>query len=161
MIMHVGPRIEGIRKLLLAVALDVSATEGDASEQSQQWSQEFVKRCRMGPTERGSLVLTIGCPLEDHPDTSGNGELQTTVHLMQTLQQIKTTSEQGNGEDLQLAVHFCEALWMLQPSDRTAHLTISVTRSRVVPDDSPREVTLTQREFELVQALATRLRSEL
>ena len=56
---HAARVVTGMRRLLLAAAHSVLLPRAYHPRLSRAEAEEFVSRCRLGQTERGSFVLTV------------------------------------------------------------------------------------------------------
>jgi hypothetical protein len=165
--------ITGTRKVLLAAAHSVLVPQPFHPRLSRSEAEEFVSRCRLGQTERGSFVLTVGCPLDLHTGLFGpHGEpfaRRVTLLVMQSLQELAGAAGAARIDDLAdsaghpgISANFCESLLLLRPTGERAYLSVSATWSRAYlppADGSKREVQLLQEAFEVAESLAPRLRS--
>lgn len=170
---HAARMLDGTRKLLLAVAHSVLVPQPWHPRMSRVEAREFLSRCRLGQTERGSFVLTVACPLDRQAGPFGpNGEplaRRVTLLLTQVLQELSQAADTGQTADLAdparhpgISANFCESLLMLRPDGERAYLGISLTWSRAYPPPTHKpqpEVQLRQEVFEVAEALAPRLRS--
>ncbi len=166
--------VTGVHKMLLASAHSVLIPRPFHPRLSRAEAVEFVSRCRLGPTERGSFVLTLACPL----DPQANDLLEpyqepfarrVTSLLMTTLRALSKGAERGDLDELTnvqqytgLSANFCESLLLLQPSGERDYLLVSATWSRAFlpPTQELRcDVKLQQEAFAVAEALASRLRS--
>ncbi|HWG41364.1 MAG TPA: hypothetical protein VN688_01165 [Gemmataceae bacterium] len=170
---HAVGLINGTRRLLLSVAHSVLVPQPYHPRLSRSEAEEFIGRCRLGQTERGSFALTVSCPLELQLSLPGMGEpfaRQVTTLLMESLEALAQASDAPKGEELSdlarnpgLSANLCEALLMLRPSGDRASLTVSATWSRALLPSSrkpSRQVQLHQETFEMAEVLAPRMRSQ-
>ncbi len=165
--------LEGLRKSLLSVAHSVLVPQPYHPRMSRSEAEEFVSRCRLGQTERGSFVLSLACPLNLQAGLSGpNGEpfaRRVTSLLMRTLQELSQAADSGLMDDLVdpslhrgVSANLCEALLLLRPAGERAYLSVSADWSRsFLPPEQRRStgIQLHQEAFEVAEALAPRLRS--
>jgi hypothetical protein len=68
---HAVRMLDGTRKLLLSEAHSVLVPRPNHRRMSRSVAEEFIARCRLGQTDRGSLVLTVACPLDLKADLLG------------------------------------------------------------------------------------------
>lgn len=170
---HAVHLIDGTRKLLLSLAHSVLVPQPYHPRMSRSEAGEFVSRCRLGQTERGSFALTVACPLDLPVDLFGpNGEpfaRRVTQLLAQVLQELLQAADTESLGDLAdparhpgISANLCESLLMLRPNGERAFLGVSVTWSRAfLPPNrgGEYEVQLRQEVFQVAEALAPRLRS--
>ena len=85
---HTARVIDGTRKVLLSLAHSVLVPQPYHPRMSRGEAEDFLSRCRLGQTGRGSFVLTVACPLGLKADLLGpNGEpfsRRVTSLLMQS-----------------------------------------------------------------------------
>jgi hypothetical protein len=141
---------------------------------SRAEAEDFVSRCRLGQTERGSFVFTVACPLDLQSGlfepTSEPFARRVTTLLMDSL---KDLSQGANGESVEdlintsrhtgISANLCESLLMLKPVGDRSFLTVSATWSRAhLPQsrEADRDVQLRQEVFDVAEALAPRMRSQ-
>jgi hypothetical protein len=166
--------VTGVRKMLLALAHSVLTPRPFHLRMSRAEAEEFVSRCRLGPSERGSFVLTIACPLEPQANELLEPHKEpfarrVTSLLMTTLRELSKGADRLSLEELTnvqqyagLSANLCESLLMLKPPGERDYLIVSATWSRsLLPPAQglPYEVKLRQEAFEIAEALAWRLRS--
>ena len=170
---HAVRLINGTRRLLLSVAHSVLVPQPYHPRLSRSEAEEFIGRCRLGKTERGSFALTVSCPLELQLSLPGIGKpfaRQVITLLIQSLEALAQASDASKGEELAdlarnpgLSANLCEALLMLRPSGDRGSLTVSATWSRaLLPSsrNSSQQVLLHQEAFEMAEVLAPRMRSQ-
>ena len=165
--------IDGTRKVLLSAAHSVLVPQPYHPRMSRGEAEDFLSRCRLGQTDRGSFVLTVACPLGLKADLLGpNGEPFTrrvTSLLMQSLGELSQAADRMQIEDLAdtsrhpgISANLCESLLLLRPTGERSYLNITVCWSRaLLPDsrESKREVQLRQEVFDVAEVLAPKLRS--
>jgi hypothetical protein len=140
---------------------------------SRSEAEEFVNRCRLGQTERGSFVLNVACPLELQLALPGLAAepfaRRVTNLLMQSLDALARAADTARADDLLdqtrnpgISANLCESLLLLRPGGDRATLTVSATWSRALLPESrepARHVQLPQVVFEVAEAIAPRLRT--
>ena len=165
--------IDGTRKVLLSEAHSVLVPQPYHPRMSRSEAEDFLSRCRLGQTDRGSFVLTVACPLGLKADLLGpNGEpfsRRVTSLLMQSLGELSQAADRMQIEDLAdtsrhpgISANLCESLLLLRPTGERSYLNITVCWSRaLLPDsrESKREVQLRQEVFDVAEVLAPKLRS--
>ncbi len=170
---HAVRMIDGTRKALLSGAHSVLSPRKYHPRMSRSEAEDFISRCRLGQTQRGSFVLTVACPLDLGADLLGPaGEpfsRRVTRSLMQSLTDLSHAAERMQIDDLEdqtrhpgISANLCESLLLLRPTGERAFLNISASWSRALaPTEGGwrREVQLTQEVFEVAEGLAPRLRS--
>ena len=168
---HAIQLINGTRKLLVSVAHSVLVPLASHPRLSRSEAQEFVNRCRLGQTDRGSFIINVACPLDDQLTLPGTEEpfaRRVTSLLMDTLDTLARAADEGVTDDLLdparhrgISANLCESLLMLRPTGDRATLSVSATWSRTrLPQSGPksRRVELHQGVFAVAEALAPRLR---
>jgi hypothetical protein len=170
---HAVRMIDGIREVLLSEAHSVLMPRPYHPRMSKSEAEEFVSRCRLGQTDRGSFVLTVACPLDLKADLfDPHGEpfsRRVTSLLMQSLEELSRAADTMQLDDLVdtshhrgISANFCEALLLLRPSGERARVHVAASWSRAfLPKrrDSKRDVQLPQAVFDVAEVLAPRLRS--
>jgi len=170
---HAVRMINGTRRLLLSVAHSVLVPQAYHPRLSRSEAEEFVSRCRLGQTERGSFILNVACPLEIHLSLPGLVEIpfarRVTTLLMQSLEVLQRSADTPHTDELLdptrnpgLSANFCESLLLLRPSGDRATLTVWADWSRaMLPEsrESSRQVQLSQIVFDVAEAIAPRLRT--
>ena len=170
---HAARVIDGTRKVLLSEAHSVLVPQPYHPRMSRGEAEDFLSRCRLGQTDRGSFVLTVACPLVLKADLlDPNGEpfsRRVTSLLMQSLGELSQAADRMQIEDLAdtsrhpgISANLCESLLLLRPTGERSYLNITVCWSRaLLPDsrESKREVQLRQEVFDVAEVLAPKLRS--
>jgi hypothetical protein len=170
---HAVRMINGTRRLLLSVAHSVLVPQPYHPRLSRSEAEEFVNRCRLGQTERGSFILNVACPLEPQLPLPGMEAepfaRQVTKLLMQSLEALARAADTAQADGLLdptrnpgLSANLCESLLLLRPSGDRSSLTVAAVWSRAFlpgPREPSRQVQLAQVVFEVAEALAPRLRT--
>ncbi len=170
---HAVRMINGTRRLLLSAAHSVLVPQAYHQRLSRSEAEEFVNRCRLGQTERGSFVLNVACPLELQLALPGLASdpfaRRVTNLLMLSLETLARAADTARAVDLLdqtrnpgISANLCESLLLLRPSGDRATLTVSATWSRAllpVSREPARHVQLPQVVFELAEAIAPQLRT--
>ena len=170
---HAARMIGGARRLLLSAAHSVLVPQPYHPRLSRSEAEEFLAKCRLGQTERGSFVLNVACPLNQAITLPGMEDepfaRKVTRLMIESVATLARTAESGRADELMdahlspgISANLCESLLMLRPSGERSLLFISIAWSRVLlpePTDRRREVQLTQEVFEIAEALAPRLRT--
>jgi hypothetical protein len=169
---HAVRMINGTRRLLLSAAHSVLVQQPYHPRLSRSEAEEFVNRCRLGQTDRGSFVLNVACPLELQVTLPGLEvepfARRVTTLLMQSLEALTRAAETTRADDLLnptrtpgMSANLCESLLLLRPAGDRASLTVSAAWSRaLLPTREPsRRVQLTQEVFEVAEVLAPSLRT--
>lgn len=165
--------LEGTRTMLLATAHSTLRPQAYHPRLSRAEAQQFVRRCRLGQTERGSFTFTVACPLDFLPGTQSGSEpfgRQVTHSLVASLAGVAKETEENRVDELadpakypQLSANFLEAMLLLRPSDERSSLRVSVDWSKAVapPDGTLKRkaVQLRQECFEAAEYLAPKLRA--
>ena len=165
--------LDGTRIMLLSTAHSTLRPQAYHARLSRAEAQQFVRKCRLGQTERGSFTFTVACPLEFMSGTQSGQEpfgRQVTHALINSLVGIARETEDNRVDELadrvkypQLSANFLEAMLLLRPPGDRSSLRVSVDWSKAVaqPGGSPRrkEIQLRQECFEAAEYLAPRLRA--
>ena len=167
--------LAGVRKTLLAAASSVRRPLTFHPPASLAEAESFLRDCRLGPTELGSYVLTVACPLDGAVDSRTPGASpplgrRVTSLLMGSLQRLVDALEMDDaaaalqpieGQPV-ISANLCEGLLEMTPEGDDSTLTISVHWARTSPPPAtlslPREVQLRRETFGLIETLATQLR---
>ncbi len=170
---HAVRMIDGTRKLLLSVAHSVLVPRPYHPRLSRSEAEEFVSRCRLGQTERGSYVLSVVCPLDlsagfSRPDRDPFAR-QVTDLFIKTLNDLSLAADGAGIDDLtDLSIHpgisanFCESLLAIQPTGDQSYVNVSVVWSRYLPRENgegKREVRLGFEIFDIAAKLGPLLRT--
>jgi hypothetical protein len=179
----------GGRDSILAAACSAYQPQAYFPRQSFSVAQNFLRRCRMAPSEPGSYVATIIAPVppeltpsllpEPEAETEANPvneligepyERRVTLLLMLGLQTIQAAIERGDTGFLLhetsrgVSANLCEALATMSPSDTQATLHISTSwspsRSRVPKAIKPR-ISFAQSEFMIIREVGRTLRASM
>jgi hypothetical protein len=169
---HAVRLINGTRKLLLSAAHSALVPLAYHPRLSRSEAEEFVNRCRLGQTDRGSFVVNVACPLDEQLTFSESEEpfgRRVTSLLLDALDTLARAADEGVKDDLidparrrGVSANLCESLLMLRPSGDRASLSVSATWSRTRLPSSrikDRRVELRQEAFSVAEALAPRLRT--
>ena len=170
---HAVRMINGTRRLLLSAAHSVLFPQAYHPRLSRSEAEEFVNRCRLGQTERGSFVLNVACPLELQLALPGlevepfaRRVTRLLLHSLEALARVADTAQADDLLDLTrnpgVSANLCESLLLLRPNGDRATLTVSVAWSRALLPGSrepARQVQLPQIVFEVAEAVAPRLRT--
>ncbi len=170
---HAVGMINGTRRLLLSAAHGVLVPQSSHPRLSRSEAEEFVNRCRLGQTDRGSFVLSVACPLEPTLTLPGMTSTpfarQVTTLLLRSLAALARAADSGNADDLLdpvqnpgISANLCESLLRLRPNGDDATLTVTAAWSRAflpAPGEYSHRVQMGQRTFEVAEVLAPRLRT--
>jgi len=165
--------LEGTRSMLLSTAHSILHPQPSHPRLSRTEAQQFVRKCRLGQTERGSFTFTLACPLDFVPGTQSRQEpygRQVTHGLISSLAGIARETEANRVDDLadltkypHLSANFFEAILLLRPSGDRSILRVSVDWSKaVLPPEGEQQrkvVQLRQECFEAAEYLAPKLRA--
>ena len=141
---HAVRMIDGTRKVLLSEAHSVLVPQPYHPRMSRSEAEDFLSRCRLGQTDRGSFVLTVACPLDLKADLLGpNGEpfsRRVTSLLMQSLGELSQAADRMQIDDLAdisrhpgISANLCESLLLLRPAGERSYLNITVSLVPCVP----------------------------
>jgi hypothetical protein len=170
---HAVRTITGMKRALLAVAHSALVPQAFHARMSRSEAEEFVSRCRLGQTERGSYTLTLACPLDVQIGLFGpNGvpfARRVTSLFLDTLDALVQAPGGDTLETLAdptrfpgVSANFCESLLLLRPEGDRAYVSVSASWSRAyMPPtrEAGREVRIRQEAFDVAEALAPRLRT--
>jgi hypothetical protein len=170
---HAVRMIDGTKKVLLSEAHSVLVPQPYHPRLSRSEAEDFLSRCRLGQTDRGSFVLTVACPLDLKADLLGPGgepfSRRVTSLLMKSLEELSQAADRMQIDALidtsrhpGISANLCESLLLLRPAGDRSYLNITVSWSRaLLPGrrESRREVQLRQEVFDVAEALAPKLRS--
>ncbi len=135
---HAARMIDGTRKLLLSEAHSVLVPQPNHPRMSRSEAEDFIARCRLGQTDRGSFMLTVACPLDLKADLLGpKGEpfsRRVTSLLMQSLGELSQAADRMQIDDLAdisrhpgISANLCESLLLLRPAGERSSLNITVS----------------------------------
>jgi len=172
--------LTGVRRLLSSVAHSALTPQRYFPRLRRTEAEEFVGRCQVGQTERGSFTLAVACPLDlppagtrlfEQPPPVAPYSRRVTEMLMRTVEELAQAADFSRAGELTdttkhpgISANFCEALLLLRPSGDRSFLGVSSSWSRVLPVEDARrmraEVELRQEAFEAAEQLAPRLRPD-
>jgi hypothetical protein len=165
--------LSGVRKVLLAAACSVQRPQTFHPRLALAEAEQFLRRCQLGPTEVGSFVVPVACPLDIMPASE---ELfaptpftrRVTSLLMRSLHRLARALEIGAVESVLepvpgepvLSANLCEGLLHMTPEGDVSALTVTASWSRSLPpnEELPSQVRLRREVFGRIEALAVRLR---
>jgi hypothetical protein len=173
---HAAALLSGARQVLLASACRVlRPRQAVHPHLGLPEAAEFLARCRLGPMQRGSFVLSVACPVGTLPSggTAGTAPLarQVTLLLMRSLDRLARALEGADveavlaaaGDETVLSANLCEGLLEMTPAGEDAVLTIATqwAKSLPLPTDAtpPGVVRLRHDQFGQIERLANRLRA--
>jgi hypothetical protein len=171
---HARDLLTGVRRLLLATAHSVLRPERFHTRLSLSDAEQFLQKCRMGQTERGSFTMTIACPL----DAGSGPELfdqdpftrRVTGLLMRSVERLSQCDSGAKREGIlrevdhepTLSANFCEGLLDLIPTDDDALLDIGAVWDRTLPASAnhsfPSIIRISREIIPHVEYLAAKLR---
>jgi len=166
----------GARKQLLAAACSVVRPESYFPRMSLGEAEQFLRQCRMRPSELGSFTVAVACPLHALPDDAPLLDevpftRRVTALLMRSLSrlalaiesdEIAPLLEPAEGETV-ISANLCEGLLQMTPEEgEGAALTVTASWARTLPPSRtlqiPASVRLRRESFRAIEALANRLR---
>ena len=170
---HAVRMINGTKRLLLSAAHSVLVPQAYHPRLSRTEAEEFVNRCRLGQTDRGSFILNVACPLDLAVTLQGmQGQpftRQITSLLIRSLEVLVHAADSEKADDLLdparnsgLSANLCESLLLLRPNGDQSTLSVTAAWSRVLLPPSGKSshfVQLRQETFDAAEILATRLRT--
>ena len=167
--------LSGARKQLLAAACSEVRPDKHFPRMSFAEAEEFLGKCRLGQTERGSFTVAIGCPLHAVPDAlpvlkEPPFTRRVTSLLMRSLSRLAQALDSdefgsildpAEGEPV-ISANLCEGLVQMTPEGEGSALTISANWARTLPPSRlipiPGSVTLRRETFRHIEKLAGQLR---
>lgn len=172
--------LTGVRRLLSAAAHSALTPQPYYPRLRRSEAEEFVGRCQVGQTERGSYTVAVACPLDlppsgsvlfENPPAIAPFPRQVTGLLMDSLAELARVADLNRADELTdlgrhpgFSANFCEALALLRPAGDRSSLGVTSSWSRLLPSpDGGRparaEVELRQEAFDAAEYLAPRFRS--
>ena len=103
--------LEGTRSMLLSAAHSTLHPQPFHPRLGRTEAQQFVRKCRLGQTERGSFTFTLACPLDFVPGTQSRQEpygRQVTHGLISSLAGIARETEANRVDDLANLTKYAE-----------------------------------------------------
>ena len=168
--------IGGIRKTLLAAACSVIRPgQSFHRRMSLAEAEQFLSKCRLEQTERGSFIITIACPLDAIPLSASLFDetpftrnvtdffMRSLHRLMELLEAPDAVNilEAGQGEPV-LSANLCEGLLDMTPEGDDAVLTIAASWAQSLPSriaqPAHSSVRIKRDMFPKIEYLAGRLR---
>jgi hypothetical protein len=171
--------LRGGRDLLLSAACSVVRPQAFHPEMSLKQPTEFIRKCRLGQTERGSFVATIITPVppslqqEALPGDDAFAETlepfarRVTTTLMGGLQIVGQSVETARLDPILSGIHdgvsanLCEAMVAMRPEGDQSRLDIAMNWSRSrprVPEAVPNVVSFAQADFAIIEEAGRQLR---
>lgn len=169
--------LDGAQKALLAVAHSVEQPQDYHPRLGIKRATDFLERCRMGQTERGSFIATILIPVPPvigdqqpmFPDAQMQDdpfERRVTQTFMGALGIMRSQLDAGRPEQILNATAFgisgnlCEAIAEMMPPDDQSQVEIAMSWARARPSvraGLPARVRLASGERPALEELARRL----
>jgi hypothetical protein len=171
--------LRGGRDMLLSAACSVKRPQAFHPEKPLKDASEFIKRCRLGQTERGSFVATIIAPVPPAfeqrpllPDDEFQEALEpfgrrVTTRLMTSLDIIDHAIKAArldpifDGVDEGVSANLCEAVFAMRPPGDQSRLDVNMSWSRSrprLPEGVPQVVSFHQADFPIIEEAGRRLR---
>lgn len=172
--------LRGGRDMLMSAACSVIRPQAFHPEKSLKDASNFIRKCRLGQTERGSFVATIIAPVppafQQSALKSYDEEFQqavepfprrVTTRLMTSLDivdhAIKTARLDPvlDGIDDGVSANLCEALVTMKPPGDQSRLDVNMSWSRSrprLPEGVPQVVSFSQADFPIIEEAGRRLR---
>jgi hypothetical protein len=171
---------EGARKMLLSSAhMRIDPASFYRRLGSQKAAEAFIERCRMGPTEEGSFVATIFCPVnvelikipEQMSLLTGLGEpfgRAVTRTLMTQMSRLAEAAAKNDGDLLfegenrtaRVSANFCEGLLRMTSNGSINEISVSAEWNGTPPKDTAAIATISYDEFHVVEGFVKVLRPE-
>lgn len=168
---------KGVEDLLLSAACSALRPRAYFPKRTINEARNYLQKCRMGQSERGSFILTVLSPVpplfqsslfQGYPDYEEEPfERKVVLTLLSGLFQVKRALMGNNtAEELEKAVasgvsaNLCEALKMMQPETESDELEINVSwaRSRPVRSGQVKTIRFTPDIFPLLEESARYLK---
>jgi hypothetical protein len=160
----------GVRLSLLAAARGAIDPQRSYSKLATGSAEEFVKRCRLGQTERGSYVATVACPMSVMPERQRDAipfARQTTGLLLNTMSALAIAIAEEREDDvltlqdpnIVVSSNLCEAIAGMQPEGNDGELNVRCSWAPAVPQPIllP-EITFTPESRPILRRMAARLK---
>ena len=169
--------LRGGRDMLLSAACSTKRPLAFHPEKTLKDASDFIKKCRLGQTERGSFVATIITPVppalplfpEDQTlwEDAEPFARRVTTRLMASLGIVDLAVKAGRldpilkGVDEGVSANLCDAVVAMRPSGDQSHLDIGMSWSRSrprLPEGVPAAVTIAQADFDIIGEASRYLR---
>lgn len=136
--------IAGSKKSLYASALQVISPKKYHKRLRNTEAEEFLNKCRLGQTERGSFITTLICPIgisvseqqslipEEEVQSFSTYTRKVTANFIKEIHLIKKAIDEDNldvlknGEVPLVSSNFCDALVEMKPQNLNSSLEIGV-----------------------------------
>ncbi len=175
-------RLNGIRKVILTAAHEEERPQAYYPRLGQKRPEEFLRRCRLGQTERGSFVFTVICPLDAVADEQSLFPTtpftrRVTTHMMQSIERLSQAETQREWDKMldrhakgvdalssSISANFCEGLMDLIPDEgATVELAVDWSPTLDPPDvlnQTTRPVRLSTQWLPRLQYISQNLRPQ-
>lgn len=159
---------KGIESLLLSAACATNQAKPYYPKLNINEAKEYLNKCRLGQSERGSYILTVLSPVtpaliqqnlfSDNEEDDEIFERKVLTTLFNSLYHLKNAVNEGSENAIEqviekgVSANLCEALALMQPDEEDGYLDIGVDWSRLRPVKSPipqRKIKLTSDIFPL------------
>lgn len=170
----------GGRDALLASACSVRRPQPFHPQKTLKDASDFIGKCRLGQTERGSFVATILTPVppevlsSELSDQKGSHwatepfARRVTARLMASLSIVGEAAQSERLDPILAGIvdgvsaNLCDALVNMKPTGEQSRLDIKMSWSRsrpTLPEGIPQSVTFTQPDFEFIEEAGRQLRA--
>jgi hypothetical protein len=138
----------GARKSVMAAACSALKPQHFHPRLSRTETEQLLRSCQLGQTERGSYIVTIACPVIRLNDVDAEEEAsvpfgrQTTELLVRTVERLTASIDSGALDDLWkdgaerepgLSANLCDALVEMQPESDELMVSLSASWSKTLP----------------------------
>lgn len=158
---------EGVRKLLFASARFVSDPKPYFKRLYSTSAEQWMKRCRAGPAESGSYILSVQLPLQEDLDSAEYPfSRRVTEYLMTSLSQLAELSEHPDlstdGVDPFLNANFCLGLAEMKPDESLIHFDFEMKWSSEIPvkKNIPARVEIRDHQFPSIMRIGQKLKPQ-
>ncbi len=171
---------QGGRDLLLSAACSTTRPRAFHPEKTLKQANDFIKKCRVGQTERGSFVATIITPVVPNMDQpslpSAEGafvganepfarqvtsRLMTGLHVVDRAIKTEQLDLVLGGIDDGVSANLCDALVTMKPRGEQGRLDIRMAWSRSrpsIPAGIPASISFAEPDFATIEYAADQLR---
>lgn len=171
--------IAGSKKSLFVSALQAINPKEHYLRLRNTEAEDFLNKCRLGQTERGSFITSFICPLGlRSPEQPNMFDSQTpsistftrkvTSNFMNGIHLLKTAIDDDNldvlkeGDTPLVSSNFCDALVEMKPSSLNARLDISAKFSTkdLIPSNIKSSISIRADYFSQIEQISNELRPE-
>lgn len=171
------------KKMLYAAACDILQPEKYHKRLSFKSAEQFIDKCRLGQTERGSFIASVVCPFvnenldEEEPvqlnlfaeteEFVSSFTRKVTTQVMKSVETVKKAIELNkidefiNGEmEVQVSGNFLESLIALNELNEDSEINIITSWSTAAPwnSNAPTSVSLTKEYVPAIETIINKVR---